>query len=406
MSTPADASTAALGAVAEARYRAHYEPTRTWGFVAGMGTLCAGLVGLCLVPEVRRFLGVAPSAMALLMGLMFGATTTATLAAKRGGVLDPLHRRLERLETLVCAIVGAALLFLAGNAASIFWIVPVVNVVLAGPDVLGARFLRWAHALCLGSAALAYALRDQRGDALIILFVTGVLLLVSSMLEQSTRAAFALEVERDRLRLEVERLGLLNERQRIARDLHDGVGAELAALAWAADALLLSPSSSEEELKALSARARLGLRELRSAVQGLKTEDLSLVAFAASLRQSCGRGLPPGVTLSLAADGDLVLPRAIAAELGLMVREAVRNAVSHGHATQIDVSLVHGAGLRITLTDDGEGLPPDIEYRSDGGLAHLQTRAELLGASIAFERPARGTRIVVEVPASRLISAA
>ena len=92
------------------------------------------------------------------------------------------------------------------------------------------------------------------------------------------------------------------------------------------------------------------------------------------------------------------MPPDLCYELNLMVREAILNAFRHAHATRVTVGLVHEHGqLLVEVRDDGRGLPPEARARSRGGLAHLQERADRLGAELVIDSSDSGTRVTIRL---------
>jgi signal transduction histidine kinase len=90
----------------------------------------------------------------------------------------------------------------------------------------------------------------------------------------------------------------------------------------------------------------------------------------------------------------------LANHLYRIAQEAVRNAVRHGEARSIRLHLhVARAKVRLTITDDGKGMPPQAESAPGMGLKIMRYRARILGGEVSFERSTpTGTRIVCECP--------
>lgn len=84
--------------------------------------------------------------------------------------------------------------------------------------------------------------------------------------------------------------------------------------------------------------------------------------------------------------------------MSLVVREAVRNAVTHAAPSSVSVSLDARSELVISVENDGASLPPEAAEKSRGGLSHLRERADLLGGTLFVEPLSAGTRVSLRVP--------
>ena len=159
-------------------------------------------------------------------------------------------------------------------------------------------------------------------------------------------------MERNLLQKRLESMAVEQERTRIARDLHDGLGAQLAAVAWGADALALEGIDDPERLRELSQRARNGLADLRHIVSGLKAEEMDLATVAGEVERRGRLLVPNECTFSVLHQGTLRMAGGPASQLELMIRESVRNAVQHARPRAISV----------VLREDGEAVHVSIDY--------------------------------------------
>jgi signal transduction histidine kinase len=187
------------------------------------------------------------------------------------------------------------------------------------------------------------------------------------------------------------------ERRRIARDLHDGLGAELTLLAWAASSST-GAGASDQRLQELSQRARASLHELRRVVSGLKAPDMRVAELGALLEDSCRELVEPVSRFRLEVAGNGTLRGNVCLQVSLVVREAVRNAVTHAAPSSVSVSLDARSELVISVENDGASLPPEAAEKSRGGLSHLRERADLLGGTLFVEPLSAGTRVSLRVP--------
>lgn len=385
-------------AIALERYAAHFEPLRTASSFASLLAMCAGLWALTLIPSVSRFLHVTPRQMGLAMGVQSVGIAIATWSARYGGVLGRLHRALERIETAIGALVGAYLIHATGNAATILWLIPISQILLQAPDVLHAVFGRWVGSLALCGTGAAFALEGKSSDALMTVFFATVIFWVAQARERSSRAFLDVLVDRNLLRDQLQGVLVAQERQRIARDLHDGLGAELAALAWSASNLAADEASADRRVSELAEQARATLHELRQVALGLSMRDMPIEELRGLLEASCTKLVGASSTLSIVAEGEVRLRGETCAQLSLFVREAVRNAVTHGRPSRIAVALRWSDVLEVSVVDDGIGVDARAAATSTGGLRYMKERARTLGGELTIAATQPGTSITLRVP--------
>lgn len=227
-----------------------------------------------------------------------------------------------------------------------------------------------------------------------------------SQIELRTLHAFAgqaaLALELADTRKDAERLGLLEDRDRIAKDLHDVVIQRLFAIAMTLmSAVRLVDQRPEASNRLQHAIDELDetIRQIRSTIFALQAPsgDSSLRARIVELVESARGhlGFMPGLRMEGQLDNQV--PQEIAGHLLAVLREALSNAVRHAKATRIDVSAeVAGGRLTLTVQDDGVGLPADGRR---SGLRNLEERATQLGGSFAITAPEKGgTRLSWSVP--------
>jgi signal transduction histidine kinase len=389
-------------ALLQARYVAHHEPQRTWPFYAITMLLCVGLWALTLAPAFERAFGVSPAEMAVVAAVIALAITIATVAARApGGVSSRTYKLAESIETGALAACAASLIYLSGGASTIFWLITVLLLLHNSPEVLNAPFLRWSHGVALAVVAALFLVDGLVADAVAVAFFGAVLFFLARTQEQTGRRFLSLQAERDALGRKVEALLVEQERQRIARDLHDGLGAQLAALAWTADALSLDGDGGGR-LTDISERARAGLSELRRYVTGLEVRPMRLSELAEMIERDGRKLVPSERALVVEHAGDAALTGEQCFHLGLMIREAVRNAIQHGDAHTIAVKLEQASAheLSVEIVDDGSGVSQASVDSSRGGLKHLRERAGLLGGTAEITGSSAGTVVRVRLPPS------
>lgn len=221
--------------------------------------------------------------------------------------------------------------------------------------------------------------------------------------------AAGIAIENARLHGRVGELTLIEDRERIAADLHDTVIQRLFATALALQGCVrraLDPLVSEriqnavEELDETIRQIRttiFALQAPRAVGRGVRAEILDLIGEAAA-----GLGFDPHVRL----DGplDASVPEETATQLLATLREALSNVIRHAQATRVAVDVrVLGDQLVATVTDNGVGLGDDPSP-AGRGLGNMSHRAEALnGTTIVDSGPdGRGTRVVWHVPLKRV----
>jgi signal transduction histidine kinase len=188
---------------------------------------------------------------------------------------------------------------------------------------------------------------------------------------------------------------VLEERRRIARDLHDGVAQELAYI----DRVSRRLHGGGEAPRQIAAAAARGLADSRRAIAALTRpldEPLEDVLAQATEDVAARTGLD--VEFDLAPGIELDPQRREA--LIRIACEAVTNAAVHGHAHGVRVELTNGRGVRLRVVDDGVGFDPgDGATRLGFGLVSMQERAESIGAAFRLDAaPGRGTAVEVDLP--------
>ena len=193
------------------------------------------------------------------------------------------------------------------------------------------------------------------------------------------------------------------ERRRIRRDLHDGLGPALASLAMEADGARewthSDPDRVEMTLADVTAKAQAALQDIRRLVYDLRPPALDELGLVGALRQTAA-STPDGLHIAVDAPDSLPpLSAAVEAAAYRIVQEALNNVAHHAHARNCTVRLLAQDELRLEICDDGTGLPPGA--RAGVGLISMQERAaELGGRCVVESQPGGGTRVRAWLPLS------
>jgi signal transduction histidine kinase len=233
-------------------------------------------------------------------------------------------------------------------------------------------------------------------------------------------AAGGMAVSRMRARWRIAQLEREQERQRdrarIARDIHDSLGAGLAQMAMLSDVMRsgaragpptggAGPPQLDEALEEIFRGAQSLTRavdEIVWAVNPANDTLQRLFTFLAHDVEETARSGNLALTIRVDDDGpDAALSSTARHHLSMLVREAATNVLKHARATSLDVALEHqGDAIRIVIADDGIGFDTAVPA-ADGhdGLANMRARVDELGGSLAIDSgPGRGTRVAVHVP--------
>ncbi len=195
---------------------------------------------------------------------------------------------------------------------------------------------------------------------------------------------------------------LLEERQRLARELHDSVSQALFSvelnLSTAEMLLEQDPEQAHKLLDRARHTAHEALGDLRALIADLRPPALAGKSILAALRAFSHSLEASGITVQVEGAVERPLSPVEEADLYRIAYESINNAAKHAQASLVSVSLwIDVPSFRLVVSDDGRGF--DVASRKDGtwGLVGMRERAERLGASLTIESaPGRGTKIVVE----------
>jgi len=219
---------------------------------------------------------------------------------------------------------------------------------------------------------------------------------------QSLGNQIAIAIENARLYKRSSALAVLEERNRLARELHDSVTQSLYGMVVFAGAgrEVMGTGKVElarEHLARVEQAAQQALKEMRLLVYELRPPMLEQVGLVGALQQRLdaveGR---TGIETHLLAEEASELPASEEAALFGIAQEALNNILKHAAATIVTVQIrADDEGLALTVTDDGEGFDPESDT-GGLGLTNMRERAQQLGASLTIHSsPGEGTQISV-----------
>jgi signal transduction histidine kinase len=206
---------------------------------------------------------------------------------------------------------------------------------------------------------------------------------------RSFAAQASVALERDRYRQRLQRLALLEDQERIARDLHDSVIQRLFAVGLSLQAMsgLIQDPHAHQRLVAAVDELDLTVRHIRTVIFDVEAPrsglDQGVRAWVRELSREAGRsmGFEPRVTFAGALDA--TVPSPLGDDLVATLREALSNITRHARASHVDVEVsVSATSLVLRVSDDGIGFEVDSAAWAGGhGLHNMSRRAERLGGS-------------------------
>lgn len=219
-------------------------------------------------------------------------------------------------------------------------------------------------------------------------------------------------IERIRLYSRSVQMGAIEERNRLAREIHDTLAQGLAAVALHLETadVLLDVGGGQERIQGVVQQAlrltRANLEEARRSVLDLRAAPLegrTLATALAALARQIEEKEGLKVTLSTTG-GHRPLPVRVEAGLYRIAQEALNNVVQHAQATEASVRLVTTPEeIRLAVCDDGRGFDPEQVSQNRYGLVGLNERAKLLGGHLHLETtPGAGTRLEAVIPMTAL----
>ncbi|HEY3229082.1 MAG TPA: sensor histidine kinase, partial [Roseiflexaceae bacterium] len=207
------------------------------------------------------------------------------------------------------------------------------------------------------------------------------------------------DLQRSRERLVTARE---EERRRLRRDLHDGLGPQLASLtltlAAARELLRHDVDAADRLLQELAGHTQAAIADIRRVVYDLRPPALDDLGLVLALREQAAHYSHTGLQITIDAPDHLPpLPAAVEVAAYRIMQEALTNVVRHAQARTCAVCLTLGDALDVEIRDDGVGLPPG--RRAGVGLTSMRERTAELGGTYQIESmPGEGTCIHARLP--------
>ena len=212
-------------------------------------------------------------------------------------------------------------------------------------------------------------------------------------------------MESQRFRMRASHLEVLSrERERISRDLHDEIGANLTRIALSSDVAGLAKKGAADEFQKISAIARNTVDCMRELIWATNPHDDALDNLAAYLREYAAQfAESAGLECEFAFPAQIE-PRTLGSnfrrQVFLILKEALTNVAKHSNARRIHVALAVDRGnLRLSILDDGCGFNKSLGRTSGNGISNMEARSASIGGHLnAGPGSDSGTRITLVAP--------
>jgi signal transduction histidine kinase len=263
---------------------------------------------------------------------------------------------------------------------------------LANRDARREPFTRWLTvAMCL--ATLAQLERVAEPVSMLGMFTWMHVFLLGFTLALLTGSLGQIRDDQRRL----AEVAVVDERRRMARDIHDGLAQEVAFIA--SQSKYLAVESGDRRLDEIAVAAERALDDSRAVVGALRRPSgAPLSASIAQQAQEFARRW--GLRIELSLEPEVAVSPEKEQAILRIVGEALSNAARHAHASTVGIRLDQREGpLLVAVSDDGRGFDADIQADRGFGLRGMCERARLVGGDVRLvSEPGRGTRVEIAMP--------
>ncbi len=214
-------------------------------------------------------------------------------------------------------------------------------------------------------------------------------------------------LENTKLYADVQEKAAFDERQHLARELHDSVSQALYSIVLGTYAarkqLERDPQQAAKALEYVQNLAEAGLAEMRALIFELRPEVLEKEGLSAAIRKQVeALEVRHGITAEFETDAEPDMPFAAKQALFRIVQEALHNIVKHAQTQHVQVTLRQQQALELTIQDKGIGFDTTQEFSDSLGLKSMRERALALGGSFhIYSSLGEGTTLLVKLPSYR-----
>jgi NarL family two-component system sensor histidine kinase LiaS len=232
---------------------------------------------------------------------------------------------------------------------------------------------------------------------------------ISTKWEEQVSSLQRLSTNNAQLAEKAKYSAVVEERQRLARDLHDAVSQQLFAISMTATAVGRTLDKDFEKarrqihlIEEMASVAQSEMRALLLHLRPVHLEGKQLSEGLLELLQELQTKVP--IDISWEMDKNIQLPKGIEDHLFRIVQEALSNTLRHSKATTMEIKLQHPPdAIRLTIRDNGIGFEMDHQKNASYGLVSMRERVNEVGGSITIvTAPDKGTRIEIRVPLVRV----
>lgn len=206
---------------------------------------------------------------------------------------------------------------------------------------------------------------------------------------------------------QAKEIAIVEERNRLARELHDSVTQTIFSMTLTMDSIKILMEKDQDKIPDLIERlqtlARDALAEMRTLITQLRPQNIEKEGLVSALQQHIDeRKTRDGLEIEFDCNvnDDVILPKEVEENLFRMVQEAINNIVKHAQVTSASISLeINDIQILLTISDNGIGFNPEVVVSDEThlGLVGIQERASKIGADInIYSKPGKGTTIKIE----------
>jgi two-component system, NarL family, sensor histidine kinase DesK len=230
----------------------------------------------------------------------------------------------------------------------------------------------------------------------IVISIVGIILLPLTLNSRNKRER--LERKLEDANQKISRLMVIEERQRIARDLHDTLGQKLSLIGLKSDLagkiIERDPETAKKEVEDINQTARMALKEVREMVSDMKNAKLKdEVIHARHILEAAGISFQFN-----REDTNNELPLLVENVLGMCLKEAVTNVVKHSKATVCQVEISNTPSERVLIIqDNGVGAIDTGEIKIGNGLQGIRERLDFVNGNLSIDT-ANGTTLTIKIP--------
>jgi signal transduction histidine kinase len=340
----------------------------------------------------------------------------------RSFYLENKNRRLAAASLYLQMVFILAFVLTGGSfIASILFTILIAESLIIYKRPLGDRIFMFSILFFLaGSAVDLFRMESLSWDmyagtfvnSLFLFFAYGVSYLARRQIEEKVRAETAiLELQRSQRELELanlrlmdgskqrEQLAVTEERNRLAREIHDTLAHTLTTVIVGLEAgkklLDIDMERAREELLKSQRLAREGLDEIRRSVRALLPRTLDEQGFIAALRGLASELGKAGAEVKVMVEEGVEVPRRLELPLYRVAQESITNSTRHGCATAIIIKLYrHDSALRLEISDNGSGCS---SFSEGYGIKGMRTRMAAVGGRVEFINQSPGFLVRAEV---------